>query len=142
MSNEPTDTNEIEYGVETELSERELLSIGKIVALWGSLEYEIFCQTLRSFSDSEISGGHVPKAMNNMHFPKCWSCGKRGSSIRPLADEKESYKSSVKAYAIATISEMPLCTECGIGLWLHRRKSLQSASAKRKYEKHISPRTI
>jgi len=68
MSSEPTDTNEIEYGVETELSERELLSIGKIVALWGSLEYEIFCQTLRSFSDSEISGGRLPKAINNMQF--------------------------------------------------------------------------
>jgi hypothetical protein len=34
MSNEPTGTNEIEYSVETELSEGELLSIGKIVALW------------------------------------------------------------------------------------------------------------
>jgi hypothetical protein len=60
------DANEIEYGVEIELSERELLSIGKIVALWGSLEYEIFSQTLRSFSDSEIS--RLPKAMNNMQF--------------------------------------------------------------------------
>jgi hypothetical protein len=63
-----SDTNELEYRIETELSERELLSIGAIVALWGSLEYEIFCQTLRSFSDSEISAGHLPKAMNNMQF--------------------------------------------------------------------------
>jgi hypothetical protein len=62
------DGNEIEYGDETQLSERELLSIGKIVALWGSLEYEIFCQTLSSFSDSEISGGQLPKTMNNMQF--------------------------------------------------------------------------
>jgi len=62
------DAKEVEYGVETELSERELLSIGKIVALWGTLEYEIFCQTLRSFSGSEISGGCLPKAMNNMQF--------------------------------------------------------------------------
>ena len=68
MNNESTDTNEIESGVETERSERELLSIGKIVALWGSLEHEIFCQTLRSFSGSEISQRRIPKAMNNMQF--------------------------------------------------------------------------
>jgi hypothetical protein len=70
MSNEPAenDTNEVEYQIQTELSERELLAIGAIVALWGSLEYEIFRQTLGSFSDSEISGGRLPKAMNNMQF--------------------------------------------------------------------------
>jgi hypothetical protein len=60
------DTGEMEYGINLELSERELLSIGKIVALWGSLEYEIFCQTLASFSS--ISGSKLPKEMNNMQF--------------------------------------------------------------------------
>ena len=62
------ETNEMEYRIETELSKRELLSIGEIVALWGSLEYEIFCQTLSSFSEGEISSGRLPKAMNNMQF--------------------------------------------------------------------------
>jgi hypothetical protein len=70
MSNESVenDTNEMEYRIETELSERELLSIGAIVALWGSLEHEIFCRTLGSFTGSEISGRRLPKAMNNMQF--------------------------------------------------------------------------
>jgi hypothetical protein len=68
MSNELTDTSEIEHRIETELSERELSSIGKVVALWGSLEFEIFSQTLRSFSDSEIAEGRLPKAMNNLQF--------------------------------------------------------------------------
>lgn len=62
------DANEIEFGIETALSERELLSIGTIVALWGSLEYEIFRQTLGCFSEGEISEGRLPKAMNNMQF--------------------------------------------------------------------------
>jgi hypothetical protein len=70
MGNEcaTNDANEMELRIGTELSERELLSIGTIVALWGSLEYAIFCQTLGSFSESEISGGCLPKAMNNMQF--------------------------------------------------------------------------
>jgi hypothetical protein len=62
------DANKMEFGIETELSERELLSVGKIVALWGALEYEIFCQTLRCFSESDIAEGRLPKAMNNMQF--------------------------------------------------------------------------
>jgi hypothetical protein len=56
----------MEYGIDVGLSERELLSIGKIVALWASLEYEVFCQTLESFS--AISSGQFPKEMNNMQF--------------------------------------------------------------------------
>src|SRR5260370_25773874 len=66
MSNETTEnhTNEMEWGIDGELSERELLSIGKIVALWGSLEHEIFCQTLMSFGDPS----KLPREMNNMQF--------------------------------------------------------------------------
>jgi hypothetical protein len=68
MNNETTKnrTNEMEYGIDVELSERELLSIGKIVALWGSIEYEIFCQTLSCFGD--LSDSQLPKEMNNMQF--------------------------------------------------------------------------
>jgi hypothetical protein len=61
-----TDTNEMEYGLDVELSERELLCIGKIVALWGALEYEIFCQTLTCFGG--LSGVQLPKEMNNIQF--------------------------------------------------------------------------
>jgi hypothetical protein len=60
------DANEIEWGIDVELSERELLSIGRIVALWGSLEHEIFCQTLKCFSD--LPAGQLPKEMNNLKF--------------------------------------------------------------------------
>ncbi len=56
----------MEYGINVELSERELLSIGTIVALWGSLEYEIFHQTLTLFS--AITDVQLPKEMNNMQF--------------------------------------------------------------------------
>jgi len=68
MSDEATENrmNQMEYGLDIELSEGELLSIGKIVALWGSLEYEIFCQTLMCFGG--LSGNQIPKEMSNMQF--------------------------------------------------------------------------
>jgi hypothetical protein len=56
----------MEYVIDVELSERELISIGKIVALWGLLEYEIFCQTLKSFSGTPAN--QLPREMNNMQF--------------------------------------------------------------------------
>jgi hypothetical protein len=63
--------NEMEYGIDVELSERELLAIGTIVALWGSLEYEIFCQTLMCFG--KMSDTRLPKEMNNMQFSQVLS---------------------------------------------------------------------
>lgn len=56
----------MDYLVDVELSDRELLAIGKIVALWGRIEYEIFCQTLMSFEAT--SDSHLPSEMNNMNF--------------------------------------------------------------------------
>jgi hypothetical protein len=48
-----------------ELSERELLCIGHIMAQWGALEHEVFCQTLQTFDKHEDT---LPKEMNNMQF--------------------------------------------------------------------------
>jgi len=56
----------MKYALGVELLERELISIGRIVALWGSLEYEIFCQTLACFDVTSPS--QLPKEMNNMQF--------------------------------------------------------------------------
>jgi hypothetical protein len=42
----------MELRFDLELSKRELLSIGQIVALWASLEYEIFYQTLKECAGS------------------------------------------------------------------------------------------
>jgi hypothetical protein len=56
----------MKYVLDVELSERELILIGKVVALWGSLEYEIFCQTLISLNPSDSDA--LPKQMNNVQF--------------------------------------------------------------------------
>jgi len=70
MSDESTkdDANVLAYAIDLELAERELLSIGHIVALWGRLEYEIFSQTLLYFGG--LSDSDLPKEMNNMQFSK------------------------------------------------------------------------
>jgi hypothetical protein len=55
----------IVHAYNVELSERELLCIGHIIAQWGALEHEIFCQTLQTFEGSTQT---LPKEMNNMQF--------------------------------------------------------------------------
>ena len=48
-----------------ELSDIELSCIGHIVAQWGTLESEIFLQTLQTFGEQAQV---LPKVMNNMQF--------------------------------------------------------------------------
>jgi hypothetical protein len=55
----------IVHAHKVELSERELLCIGHIIAQWGALEHEIFCQTLQTFEEHTPT---LPKEMNNMQF--------------------------------------------------------------------------
>lgn len=65
MTRRPT-TKKMRLLFDVELSDKEAFFIGKIVALWGALEYEIFCQTLSSFSEDEAAS--LPKEMNNIQF--------------------------------------------------------------------------
>jgi len=46
------------------LSERELFFIGRIVAAWGSIESEIFIQTVQALNPTSLDD--LPAAMNNM----------------------------------------------------------------------------
>jgi hypothetical protein len=55
----------IVHAHKVELSERELLCIGHIIAQWGALEHEVFCQTLQTFEEHTQT---LPKEMNNMQF--------------------------------------------------------------------------
>lgn len=60
----------MELRFDLDLSQRELLSIGQIVALWASLEYEIFYQTLK---ERAASLDTLPKKMNNIQFAEVLS---------------------------------------------------------------------
>lgn len=60
----------MKYLWDHQLSDREVHFIGTIFVHWGSLEHEIFIQTLKTFepreADSEVST--MPKEMNNLQF--------------------------------------------------------------------------
>ena len=65
MNSTNSEDTAIVHAHNVELSEREMLCIGHIIAQWGALETEIFLQTLQTF---EKEGGVLPKEMNNMQF--------------------------------------------------------------------------
>ncbi|TNY25240.1 hypothetical protein BV497_14955 [Fulvimonas soli] len=82
--------------LDLQLSDREMFLIGMIVAHWGSLEHEVFTQTLLSFDSREEPAEALPKAMNNIQFAQVlslWkervvdtSTGERLSSFRVVYD--------------------------------------------------------
>lgn len=53
---------------DVELSDREIFFVGKITALWGALEHEVFTQTLVTFDSADAENIVLPKEMNNLQF--------------------------------------------------------------------------
>lgn len=53
---------------DVELTEKETFFIGRIVALWGALEHEIFMQTLQTFAAEGDAPIKLPSEMNNIQF--------------------------------------------------------------------------
>lgn len=50
------------------MTTEELAVIGEIVAQWGSIEHEIFVQTVETFVGSNFLAESLPKEMNNLNF--------------------------------------------------------------------------
>ncbi|KUZ75477.1 hypothetical protein WI36_12180 [Burkholderia ubonensis] len=62
-------SDEVEMMVyDVELSDRETFHIGRIVALWGALEHEVFMQTLKTFDPAPGKGEKLPKKLNGIQF--------------------------------------------------------------------------
>jgi len=53
---------------DVELSDRETFHIGRIIALWGALEHEVFVQTLKTFNLGPGELDKLPKKMNGVQF--------------------------------------------------------------------------
>lgn len=51
-----------------ELTDKEIYCLGKIVAHWGAIEYEVFSQTLLSFEGENGELSELPAAMRNLRF--------------------------------------------------------------------------
>ncbi|WP_423200780.1 hypothetical protein [Cupriavidus sp. H19C3] len=77
-----------------ELTEEETFFIGKIMAQWGAIEYEIFAQTLGTFEGHTLD--QLPKEVNNLQFSgmlRLWrervaekAGGERGAVLLRQAD--------------------------------------------------------
>jgi hypothetical protein len=83
MSNDTTenDKDEMEVGIDVELSERELLSIGKVVALWGS----VLCSWRRAncpVRQPPRTSGGSPRAI---YFARAQFLGRSAFSVPPSA---------------------------------------------------------
>lgn len=92
-----TEISESTFALDLQLSDREMFLIGMIVAHWGTIEHEVFMQTLRSFDGPDVKATDLPKAMNNIQFTQVLSLwkerivdkskGKRASALREVHDE-------------------------------------------------------
>jgi hypothetical protein len=58
--------NRIAHVWDAELSNREVLLIGKVIVQWGALEHEIFTQTLLTFDAPEGEQITLPRVMDNL----------------------------------------------------------------------------
>jgi hypothetical protein len=109
MDDEPIEEalNEMEsipYLISPDLSERELVSIGQIIALWGALEYEVFRQTLMCFlgdGDDVDDDVELPKEMNNANFTsvlELWKTNVVNSSVGKRREVLEKQYTSIIHY--------------------------------------------
>lgn len=60
--------NDLTHLYDVPLSDKEALLLGRIIALWGALESEVFAQTIATFNVQDFE--ELPKAMNNLSFIK------------------------------------------------------------------------
>ena len=96
MSDKTSDNqNEMRHLFAVDLSDKETLTIGKIVALWGSLEYEVFCQTLVSLDPT--SPDELPKEMNNLQFTKVLDLWKLHVADKAADNRKDVLQSVYKS---------------------------------------------
>ena len=116
-----------------ELSDKETFLIGSIVAQWGTLEYEIFNQTLMTFVTPEGVEPELPKEMQNLQFSsilKLWkervvdkTEGERGDVLR----EQYDYILKMKQYRDALVH----------GMWEWSKDDLERISSIRIRKKEI-----
>lgn len=80
------------YRFDVELSDRETFFIGKIVALWGALEHEVFTQTLIKICPVDAENAAVPKKMNNAQFSEVLKLWKSNILDKANGENAESLK--------------------------------------------------
>jgi hypothetical protein len=62
------ETNSKSLHWDPQVSDREIYFLGTIFVHWGSMEHEVFMQTLATYEAEVSDYSQLPKAMNNMQF--------------------------------------------------------------------------
>ncbi|MFP3678855.1 hypothetical protein SB725_17290 [Pseudomonas sp. SIMBA_041] len=92
-------SNELIHIYDVPLSDKEGILIGRIIALWGALEYEVFTQTLSTFDVRDVK--ELPKTMNNLNFIKVVELWKAR-----VADVAEGERAAVLQQQFARITHL------------------------------------
>ena len=129
MSNE----NEGRLSLGLELSDKEIFHIGSIIAKWGSLEHEIFVQTLTTFEAAADGAVELPKEMQNLQFSSVLELWKKR-----VVDQAEGERGDVLKRQYERISAIREYRDALVhGMWEWSRDDLARISSIRIRKKQI-----
>ncbi|MDU8440491.1 hypothetical protein RYF45_10885, partial [Pseudomonas syringae pv. actinidiae] len=113
------------------LSDKEAILIGRIIALWGALESEVFVQTLATFDVQDIE--ELPNVMNNLNFAKVLELWKAR-----VADVEEGERAVVLKQQFARITHLHDSRNALIhGMWTWSISEPEKISTKRVSKKQV-----
>lgn len=116
-----------------ELSDKEIHHIGSIIAQWGTLEHEIFIQTLLSFEAPEQEKIDLPKEMHNLQFTKVLDLWKER-----VVDKSEGNRAQVLTKQYERIMAIKKYRDALVhGMWEWSKDDVTRISATRIRKKQI-----
>lgn len=129
--NPPMSDNDLICLYDVPLSDKEGILIGRIIALWGALESEVFVQTLATFDVQDIE--MLPRAMNNLSFVKVLELWKAR-----VADVAEGERAVVLKHQFARITQLHDSRNALIhGMWTWSMAEPEKISTTRVSKKQV-----
>lgn len=123
--------NDLNRVYDVPLSDKEGMLIGRIIALWGALESEVFVQALATFNVQDIE--ELPSAMNNLSFVKVLELWKAR-----VADVAEGERAVVLNQQFARITHLHDTRNALIhGMWTWSMAETEKISTMRVSKKQV-----
>jgi len=127
------DDKPIEHLWDSELTPQEISLIGQIVIHWGSLEHEIFTQTLMTFDTPEGAQTPLPKALNNLQVTELLTLWKER-----VVDKAQGDRSRVLQLQLDEILRLKDFRDALVhGMWHWSPKDLARVSTVRVRKKEV-----
>lgn len=124
-------SNDLIHMYDVPLSDKEAILVGRIIALWGALESEVFAQTMATFDTQDDK--ELPKEMNNLSFIKVLDLWK----VR-VADVAEGKRAEVMQHQLSRISHLHDSRNALIhGMWMWSMDEPENISTMRVSKKQI-----